>query len=200
MDNERNNGYIKQGLQKQELNRMKEDLNKKLQNIEIKKLQKDNVETKPIQTQIIVAYLITICKWLYIIMCSIIVAVYTKYIGLISKKDIKKDIPNAKDIVLYFPLIFEFYCMLFHCFVVRMWIFSNFLCTILYMYSTLSGSNQRNEGIPINKSRLKRISSGVVCYGCFLLLFFTRSIGVVTVPLMLYLINRTIRNVFGKGF
>lgn len=123
---------------------------------------------------------------------------------------------KAKEWILYIVLILEFYCMLYHAFIMRIWILLNFMCTCFYMYEILCGFSppdfpwENREALvvfdkakhpgPIYREWIKKVSLGVIISGVFLLVFFTNTIGITTIPLMLYLINRTIRNVFIKGF
>jgi hypothetical protein len=107
---------------------------------------------------------------------------------------------QVMSLIIYFPLIFEIYCMLFHTFIVRLWIFINFFCTGLHMYDNLSNPDIKTRLIPIGKSHVKKFSAGVISTGCALLLLSTGTVGFTTIPLIIYLINRTAKNVFGKGF
>lgn len=100
----------------------------------------------------------------------------------------------------FIPLVFEFYFMMFHIFMVRMWFMMNFACTALYMYDNLSESDTTNRVIPVEISEIRKFASFVIGSGVVMMCFFTTSVGFFTLPLMIYLINRTSKNIFGKGF
>ncbi|VBB18848.1 hypothetical protein YASMINEVIRUS_1380 [Yasminevirus sp. GU-2018] len=110
------------------------------------------------------------------------------------------DINLVKNNVGYLFLAFEVYSILFHNFLVRVWILANFVATVLYMYNTLSDPDIKKRFVPIGTPEVKKYSGAVVVLGAMLLLFFTTSVGMFTIPLILYLLNRTTKNVFGRGF
>lgn len=124
--------------------------------------------------------------------------------GKRNKKDHHLDVDDikekCKENIGYIFLVFEIYCMLFHTFLVRAWIFLNFMTTLLFMYNSLNNNRITDRAIPIGEEEIKKISIFVVGYGVMLLLFFTTTVGILTIPLILYLLNRTMRNVFKKGF
>jgi hypothetical protein len=122
--------------------------------------------------------------------------VYDKCTKIKFSVDSNKKITS---LFIYFPLIFEIYCMLFHTFIVRLWIFINFVCTGLYMYDDLSDLDVKNRFFPIRKNHIKKFSAGVIGIGCALLFLSIGTVGFTTIPLMIYLINRTTKNAFGKG-
>lgn len=101
----------------------------------------------------------------------------------------------------YLFLAFEIYSMLFHYTLVRFWIFANFVVTLLHMYNILSDPNIKKRLLPIGTPEIKKYSGCVIILGV-LLLFFATSAGIsmLTIPLILYLLNRTTKNVFGRGF
>jgi uncharacterized membrane protein len=96
--------------------------------------------------------------------------------------------------LIYIPLFMEFYYMLFHVLIIRLWLFANFCCSLLCMYNNLneSDSNLRNN--------VKKFASLCVGSGTVLLIIFGNSMGLFVIPLIIYLINRTLKNVFNKGF
>lgn len=102
--------------------------------------------------------------------------------------------------VQYIPLLFELYYMLFHTMFVRIWFMANFIVTCLYIYDTLSAKKADRRVLKFTHENLKNVSIGVIAYGGLLILFSAKSIGLIAVPVMLYLINRTVRNIFNKGF
>lgn len=110
------------------------------------------------------------------------------------------DMSSIKGYLQYVPLVLELYFMMFHIFVVRVWILMNFACTALYMYDNLTESNVNQRVIPIGFNELRKFASFVIGSGIVLMIFFTRSVGFFTLPLMIYLINRTAKNIFNKGF
>lgn len=130
------------------------------------------------------------------VLCSIVMYVYDNCTKININTYSNKKITC---LFIYFPLIFEIYCMLFHTFIVRLWIFINFVCTGLHMYDDLSDPDTKNRFIPIGKNQIKKFSAGVIGTGAALLLLSTGTVGIMTIPLMIYLINRTTKNVFGKG-
>ena len=105
-------------------------------------------------------------------------------------------ISQAKEILFYFPLIFEVYCILFHSLIVKLWFLSNFILTWLHIYDSLSDSDVNNETKSIKKNYIKKTAVGVIGFGFFLLLVFTSVVGITSVPLMLYTMFRTYNNIF----
>lgn len=90
----------------------------------------------------------------------------------------------------------EVYCLFFHILSVRIWIFMNLLATLMIMYDTLNSKETKDRLIPIGSNEIKKYSTVVISCGVLMLLFFTQSVGMMTIPIILYLINRTVMNVF----
>ena len=107
---------------------------------------------------------------------------------------------SSNEFLRYIPLVFELYFILFHIFIVRMWILMNFICTVLYMYDNLTEFDIIHRTIPIGINEIKKLASFVIGSGIVIMLFFTQSDGFFTLPVMIYLINRTSKNIFNKGF
>ncbi len=98
--------------------------------------------------------------------------------------------------LVFTPLFMEVYYMLFHVLVVRLWLFANFCCSLLHMYDNLSESGSRW----ITEYEIKRYAMACVGSGILLIIFFANSIGILAIPLIIYLINRTLKNIFNRGF
>jgi hypothetical protein len=94
----------------------------------------------------------------------------------------------------------ELYCLFFHDYMVRFWIFLNLLSTIYMMYDTLCATNRQDRLIAIGENGIKIYSAFVIGFGVFMLSFFTRNVDLLMIPLILYLINRTMTNIFNRGF
>jgi hypothetical protein len=89
---------------------------------------------------------------------------------------------------------------MFHTMIIRLWILMNLTCTLLCVYDNLGDKIVKNRLFPVCMNNIKKLAS--VCIGCgaVLVLLFTKTVGFFALPLILYLINRTCRNVFDKGF
>lgn len=95
----------------------------------------------------------------------------------------------------FFMLMCEIYSLFFQDILLRLWIIANFAATLLFMYYDLNGINDnQNQNKNINHDIIRYYLLSVIISGIVLLLFFTSSIGFTSIPLMIYLLNRTIRN------
>lgn len=110
------------------------------------------------------------------------------------------DDSKIKQFLQYVPLILELYFVMFHVFAVRVWILINFACTVLYMYDNLTESAIDQRVIPVGINELKKLAIFVIGSGLVMMIFFTKTLGFFTLPLMIYLMNRTTKNIFNKGF
>lgn len=119
-----------------------------------------------------------------------------KYFRLKCNSDY--DLKYLKKYMKILPLVPEIYCMLCQVFLIRTWFMLNFFCSILQMYDNLSDVSIKNRLIPICTNDIKKLSYIVIFFGIVLILF-VNSISIFTILLMLYLINRTLRNIFNKG-
>ena len=68
------------------------------------------------------------------------------------------------------------------------------------MYDTLCATNRQDRLIAIGENGIKIYSAFVIGFGVFMLSFFTRNVDLLMIPLILYLINRTMTNIFNRGF
>lgn len=91
----------------------------------------------------------------------------------------------------FIMLLCEIYSLFFQNMIMRLWIIANFAATFLFMYQDLNEDKKNNNII-------RYYLFSVIISGLILLLFFTSSIGLTSIPLMIYLINRTIRNMLDE--
>ena len=68
------------------------------------------------------------------------------------------------------------------------------------MYDNLTEFDIIHRTITIGINEIKKLASFVIGSGIVIMLFFTQSDGFFTLPVMIYLINRTSKNIFNKGF
>lgn len=123
--------------------------------------------------------------------------VYAMILPIISMIPIKHThIHVLKNNIGYFLLAYELYSILFHDLMVKLWIIANTICTFMFMYNNLSDPNIRKRFLPIGDREIKLFSGITIGAGIVLLLFFSTSIGTMTIPLILYLIHRTAKNAF----
>jgi hypothetical protein len=107
---------------------------------------------------------------------------------------------SLRDYVIYVPILFEIYCLLFHTTMVRIWFMLNLSCTILKIYDDLCEDNPEKRLFKINQEQIKNLAKVSIGCGVAMLVLATSTVGFMTFPLMLYLINRTAKNILGKGF
>jgi hypothetical protein len=93
------------------------------------------------------------------------------------------------------PLFFELYFVIYHVFIVRLWIVSNLLCTVLFMYDKLSDQNFDKRMLPIKTSFIKNFTIFVIVFGIVLVIYFMMNIDFLMVFLFSYLITRSYKNV-----
>ena len=109
-------------------------------------------------------------------------------------------ITSIKDNLGFVMLGTEIYFLFYHVYIVRFWIFLNLLSTLFVMYDTLSISDKHNRLITIGLDEIKKYSVSVIGFGIIIMIFFTKNIGILTIPVIIYLINRTLSNIFNRGF
>ena len=80
--------------------------------------------------------------------------------------------------LVYVPLFMELYYMLFHMLIVRIWLFANFCCSLLYMYDNLNDTNDEKLLWITNKD-IKKLASVCVGSGALLLILFANSTGII---------------------
>jgi len=132
---------------------------------------------------------------------------YHKYVSYdqsntsgLSVSSLHTRVHKIKGYVQYIPLALELYCMMFHVFIIRVWIMMNFVCTVLYMYDNLSESDIDQRVIPVGIWEIRKLASFIIGTGIGMMICFTQTVGFFTLPLIMYLINRTSKNIFNKGF
>ena len=146
-------------------------------------------------------FLSTLIKQIYSITYPYLNDIYKKTSDKSDSCDSsKKNTLIQKNFIQYIPLIFELYFMMFHIFIVRLWIMLNFACTAIYMYNNVTDIDIKKRAIPVGLTDIKKFASFVIAYGILLMVFFTSSIGFICFPLMIYLINRTSKNILKMGF
>ena len=91
------------------------------------------------------------------------------------------------EIIQYVPLFLEFYYILFHTLIIRIWFILNLACIILYMYNSLNNKEIKKRFL--NTDYLKEYISFVSFYG-ILLLLFDSSVSIITSFMILYLSYR----------
>lgn len=117
------------------------------------------------------------------------------------EENVSMDLSLFKGKLFCLPLVMEGFFMMFHgAFMVRFWIMVNFACTLLCIYDKLSHKSVKQRLVPISIEDIKKLSSVSIGAGACLVVFFTRTVGLIAMPCILYLINRTCKNAFDRGF
>jgi hypothetical protein len=106
----------------------------------------------------------------------------------------------VKNYVKYIPFLFEIYAIIFHDFIVRIWVIMNFMCSLLHVYNDLCEPCGKGTIISIHRDNIKKLASIVIGLGLILITIFARTVGILSIPFLFYLINRTSKNIFNRGF
>lgn len=112
--------------------------------------------------------------------------------NILSDANILSDTNEKHRYFGFVMLICEIYSLFFQDIIMRLWIIANFAATFLFMYQDLNEDGK-------NKNIIRYYLMSVIISGILLLLFFTSSIGLTSIPLMIYLINRTICNMLNES-
>lgn len=90
----------------------------------------------------------------------------------------------AKNVAQYTALFFEYYCLIFHDPIVRLWIFLNIGVLLTHAYTNIREPDK--DSLQIGQNEIRKFGIGVMIFGTILLFF----VNVPTIILLLYLIYR----------
>lgn len=133
----------------------------------------------------------TFCSTLYITMINILSSII--YIVRVKCKDyVSLDLSIFTSNLQFMFLVSELFTLIYHTsLLVRMWVFLNFMCVVLSMYDNLSVKYIKDRYIPVCKKDIKKLSTLSIVFGTCLIFFYTPTIGLITLPCILYTLNRT---------
>ena len=135
-----------------------------------------------------------------IYICTFIRSIITSNYGENAKFDGLMIITSIKNNIGFLMLGTEIYYLFCHIYIVKLWIFLNLLSTFLMMYYTLNISDQHNQLSTFSIDDIKRYSATVIGFGIIIIIFFTKNVGMLSIFVIMYLINRTLSNIFKRGF
>ena len=160
---------------------------------------------------------IKLCKDFYHKIVNTILSIYLYLLKIYKTSCVKLNnkwyANNFKDLIfyikkswigsklIYIPLLLEIYVMIYgRLLLIRSWFIFNFICTILCVYDELSDAITKNRLVPISRNDIKKIATISIGLGVFIILFYSVHIGFFIMALIMYLINRTCKNIFNRGF
>ena len=135
--------------------------------------------------------ILSFCSTLYITMMNILTSML--YIVRVKcKEHTSLDFSVLTSNVQFMFLISELFTLIYHAsMLVRFWVFMNFMCAVLSMYDGLSVKSIKDRYLPVCKKDIRKLSTISIGTGICLVFFYTPTIGLMTLPSVLYTLNRT---------
>lgn len=113
----------------------------------------------------------------------------------------------VKTFIMFLPLLCEFYCLVYHLFIVRLWMICNLSCIGLQMYNGIRSNIEDDSndittsvvssGKILTKSIIKLVSSSVIFSGVTIIftsaVYSQPDIGIATNLLLTYLVFRLVK-------
>jgi hypothetical protein len=135
--------------------------------------------------------ILSFCSSLYVTMINILKSMLY-IINVKCKEHITMDFSAFTSNIQIIFLGTEIFTLMYHVsMIVRLWVLMNFTCAILSMYNTLSIKCKKDRYLPVCKQDIKNLSTISIGTGICLVFFYTPTIGVMTLPCILYTLNRT---------
>jgi len=97
----------------------------------------------------------------------------------------------------YVPLVVEIYLIIFNILIAKLWFMMNILCTVLFIYVNLNENDKKI--VPINKYHINIFAIVCIATGIMMILFCVQKISIISLAMIIYLISRMTKNIFGLG-
>ena len=108
------------------------------------------------------------------------------------KEHISIDISILTTNAQFMFLVSELFTLIYHSsLLIRLWVFMNFMCAVLSIYDELSVEHIKDRYIRVCKKDIRKLSTISIGMGICLVFFYTPTIGLMTLPCVLYTLNRT---------
>jgi len=135
--------------------------------------------------------ILSFCSTLYITMMNILTSMLY-IIKIKCKEHTSIDFSIFTSNVQFMFLVSELFTLMYHASIlVRLWVFMNFMCAVLSMYDRLSVKCIKDRYLPVCKKDIRKLSTLSIGMGICLVFFYTPTIGLLTLPCVLYTLNRT---------